>query len=97
MAAFVAEHNLPFSVMDQLSDLFKEVFPDSAIAVKFKSKHTRTHSSKEIQNGANRNSAERKFQSSLMRQQILLLKIRLLWWFDISVSEILLSKANSSV
>ena len=61
MAAFVAEHNLPFSVMDQLSDLFKEVFPDSAIAVKFKSKHTRTHSSKEIQNGANRNSAERKF------------------------------------
>ena len=44
MAAFVAEHNLPFSIMDHLSDLFKEVFPDSAIAVKFKSKHTKTRS-----------------------------------------------------
>ena len=44
MAAFVAEHNLPFSVMDHLSDLFKEIFPDSAIAMKFKSKHTKTRS-----------------------------------------------------
>ena len=30
--------------MDHLSDLFKEIFPDSAIAMKFKSKHTKTRS-----------------------------------------------------
>ena len=27
MPAFIAEHNLPFSVMDHLSDLVKELFP----------------------------------------------------------------------
>ena len=42
MAAFVAEHNLPFAIMDHLSDLVTECFPDSAIAMKFKSKHTKT-------------------------------------------------------
>ena len=36
MATFVAEHNLPFTVMDHLSDLVKEAFPDSTIASKFK-------------------------------------------------------------
>lgn len=42
MASFIAEHNLPFSVMDHLSDLVKEAFPDSAIAKQFKSKRTKT-------------------------------------------------------
>lgn len=42
MAAFTAEHNLPIAVMDHLSDLVKEAFPDSEIAKKFKSKRTKT-------------------------------------------------------
>ena len=42
MATFVVERNLPFAVMDHLSDLVKETFPDSNIASKFKSKHTKT-------------------------------------------------------
>ena len=42
MAAFIAEHNLPFSVMNHLSDLVKELFPDSAIVSKFSSKHKKT-------------------------------------------------------
>ena len=29
MAAFIVEHNLPFHVMDHLSDLVSNVFPDS--------------------------------------------------------------------
>ena len=44
LAAFVVEHNLPFQVMDHLSDLVKEIFPDSNIACNFKSKHTKTRS-----------------------------------------------------
>lgn len=40
-AAFTAEHNLPFTVMDHLSDLVKDAFPDSAIANKVKCKHTK--------------------------------------------------------
>jgi hypothetical protein len=42
LATFVAEHNLPFAVMDHLSDLVKELFPDSTIASKIKCKHTKT-------------------------------------------------------
>ena len=38
------EHNLPFAVMDHLSDLVKDILPDSNIASKFKSKHTKTRS-----------------------------------------------------
>ena len=44
MATFVVEHNLQFAVMDRLSDLVNDIFPDSNIASKFKSKHTKTHS-----------------------------------------------------
>ncbi len=42
MAAFVVEHNVSFQTMDHLSDLLTDIFPDSAIAEKFKSKHTKT-------------------------------------------------------
>ena len=44
LAAFVVEHNLSFTVTDHLSDLVVKVFPDSAIARKYKSKHTKTRS-----------------------------------------------------
>ena len=42
MASFIAEHNLLLSVMDHLSDLVKEAFPDSAIAKQFNSKCMKT-------------------------------------------------------
>ncbi len=41
MAAFVVEHYLSFQTMDHLSDLLSDIFPDSAIAQKFQSKHTK--------------------------------------------------------
>lgn len=41
-AAFVAEHNLPFNVMDHLSECIGASFPDSEIAKKFSSKRTKT-------------------------------------------------------
>ena len=45
MATFVVEHNLPFPIMDHLSDLVKDIYSDySNISSKFKSKHTKTHS-----------------------------------------------------
>ena len=44
IASFVVEHNLPFNVMDHLSDLVTNVFPDSQIAAKFKCKHTKARS-----------------------------------------------------
>ena len=45
LPAFVVEHNLSFQVMDHLSDLVKEIFPDSnLLACNFKSKHTKTRS-----------------------------------------------------
>ena len=39
---FVAEHNLPALMADHFSDLAREMFPDSAIAKKFKCKRTKT-------------------------------------------------------
>ena len=44
MAAFVVEHHLPFQAMDHLSDIVTDIFPDSAIARKFKCKHTKARS-----------------------------------------------------
>lgn len=32
MAGFLSEHDLPFNVMDYLSDLLPKMFPDSKIA-----------------------------------------------------------------
>ena len=43
-AAFVVEHHLSFKTMDHLSYLVSELFPDSTIAKKFSSKHTKTRS-----------------------------------------------------
>ena len=42
MAGFLSEHDLPFKVMDHLSDLLPKIFPDSKIASRFKSKRTKT-------------------------------------------------------
>ena len=41
-AYFIAEHNIPFLVADHFSDLVKQMFPDSSIAKKFRSKRTKT-------------------------------------------------------
>ncbi len=41
---FIVEHNLPFRVMDHLSDLVSACFPDSKIALDFSSKRTKTRS-----------------------------------------------------
>ena len=42
MARFIAMHNLPFQAADHLCDLLPFMFPDSKIAAKFSSKHTKT-------------------------------------------------------
>lgn len=44
VAAFIVEHNLPFRIMDHLSDLVAATFPDSKIACEFSSKRTKTRS-----------------------------------------------------
>ena len=44
VASFLVEHNLPFNLMDHLSDLVTDVFPDSKIASRFKCKHTKARS-----------------------------------------------------
>ena len=44
IAAFIVEHNLSFQVMDHLSEVIKESFPDSKIAMEFSCKHTKTRS-----------------------------------------------------
>lgn len=42
LVAFIAEHNLPFRVMDHLSDLISSVCPDSEIASSIKCKRSKT-------------------------------------------------------
>ena len=42
MANFLVEHNIPLSVTDHLSPLFKNIFPDSAIAKGYGSARTKT-------------------------------------------------------
>lgn len=44
IAAFIVKHNLPFHVMDHLSDLVSNAFPDSKIALEFSCKRTKTRS-----------------------------------------------------
>ena len=41
LTGYFAEHNLPFSLMDHLSDLLKSVCPDSNVAAKIKCKRTK--------------------------------------------------------
>lgn len=42
LAAFLAEHNIAFNVMDHFSDLLPSLFPDSQIASNVKCKRTKT-------------------------------------------------------
>lgn len=42
IATFVVEHHLPFQIMDHLSDLVTNIFPDSEVAKKFQCKHTKS-------------------------------------------------------
>lgn len=42
LAAYFAEHNIPFLGADHLSDLIKEIFPDSEIAKCINVKRTKT-------------------------------------------------------
>ena len=44
MSQFIAMHNLSFQSADHLSDLVSVMFPDSKIAARFSSKHTKTKS-----------------------------------------------------
>ena len=44
MSYFIAMHNLSFQSADHLSDLVSAIFPDSRIAARFSSKHTKTKS-----------------------------------------------------
>lgn len=41
LAAFMAEHKIPYSSMDHLSDLLVDAFPDSNIVKNMKIKHTK--------------------------------------------------------
>ena len=41
MICFIAEHNLPFSISDHLTELCKVMFPDSAIAQGISMKRTK--------------------------------------------------------
>ena len=42
MAVVLAQHNLPLTIMDHLSPLFRDIFPDSKIAKGFSAARTKT-------------------------------------------------------
>ena len=42
MAAMLVQHNVPLAVADELTPLFRDVFPDSKIAQNFSSRRTKT-------------------------------------------------------
>jgi len=42
MAVVLAQHNLPLAIMDHLSPLFRDIFPDSKIAKGFSAARTKT-------------------------------------------------------
>ena len=44
IANFLVEHNIPLAVSDHLSPLLRDVFPDSAIAQKYRSCRTKVTS-----------------------------------------------------
>jgi len=44
LAAFIAEHNLPYTTMEHLPKLIQKVCPDSKVALKIKCGRTKTES-----------------------------------------------------
>ena len=42
MAVVLAQHNIPLAIMDHLSPLFRDIFPDSKIAKGFSAARTKT-------------------------------------------------------
>ena len=42
MAVVLAQHNIPLAIMDHLSPLFRDIFPDSKIAKQFSAARTKT-------------------------------------------------------
>ena len=42
LAVLLAEHNVPLTIMDHLSPLLRDIFPDSKIAREFSSARTKT-------------------------------------------------------
>lgn len=45
MAVVLAHHNIPLAVMDHMSPLFRDIFPDSKIAQGFAAPEPRAHAS----------------------------------------------------
>ena len=42
VANMLVQHNIPFSVADELTPLFQDIFPDSEIAKHYSSRRTKT-------------------------------------------------------
>ena len=42
MVSFIVQHNLPLAIADELTPLFRKMFPDSEIAKQFQSRGTKS-------------------------------------------------------